>query len=448
LGKISKALNKYAKERQDSTAAVMQAPSQLPLKQADYDALVNYDRFTGHLLQNDRTVGHINGDAIQRLRQDGTIQRLLENKLIYTTGKLTPRGEEEAARLERLGLAVRRMVEPPPPPVRASVPDVMNPPAVVDEEDEYIAAYDSMAPEMATQAPVPQPSPPLAEAKAPPAPAATKAPAPVRPVPDIKKAPALAVAPPKDFQSPVSLSIVEEGNKRFDASRIDRTLVALHTPQSYEAEQFKILRTNILYPVAGQPPRSILITSTAPGEGKTFTAANLAISIASNINKHVLLIDADLRRPQLHRRFGFEDIPGLSDYLERGVPLPSLLVKTSVEKLTLLPGGAAPANPSELISSERMANLIAEVTGRYADRLILIDAPPPTLAAETGVLARQVDGILVVVRFGETQREELSDLIKQMGAPKIIGSVVNHLETTSSRYYGYKYGGHRKQKPN
>ena len=134
--------------------------------------------------------------------------------------------------------------------------------------------------------------------------------------------------------------------------------------------------------------------------------------------------------------------------LTRGVPLPSLLVKTSVEKLTLLPGGAAPANPSELISSERMANLIAEVTGRYADRLILIDAPPPTLAAETGVLARQVDGILVVVRYGETQREELSDLIKQMGASKIIGSVVNHLETTSSRYYGYKYGGHRKQKPN
>ena len=97
--------------------------------------------------------------------------------------------------------------------------------------------------------------------------------------------------------------------------------------------------------MAGEPPRSILVTSTAPGEGKTFSAANLAISIALNINKHVLLIDADLRRPQLHRRFGFDDMPGLSNYLAEGTDLPSLLLKTTVDKLTLLRRTAARATP-------------------------------------------------------------------------------------------------------
>jgi capsular exopolysaccharide synthesis family protein len=196
----------------------------------------------------------------------------------------------------------------------------------------------------------------------------------------------------------------------------------------------------------GQPPRSILLTSTTPGEGKTFSAANLAISIALNINRHVLLIDADLRKPQLHALFGFPTVPGLSNYLAEDRPLSSYLLHTKVEKLTLLPAGPPPENPSELISSERMANLLEEVSHRYPDRLIVIDAPPPAMAAETGVLARQVDGILVVVLFGATRRRDLSDLISLMGEKKILGSIVNRVETASSRYYGYKYGGYKKAK--
>jgi capsular exopolysaccharide synthesis family protein len=311
---------------------------------------------------------------------------------------------------------------------------VLIPPPAVNDEDGFIAAYEPAVHEPPKPAPQPVPETRLAAA------AATPAPTPV-----VRK-PVESTMPADAFKPPVSLPPAGGAQKAYDAARIDPNLVALHTPHSYEAEQFKILRTNILYPVAGQPPRSILVTSTAPGEGKTFTAANLAISIALNINRHVLLIDADLRRPQLHRRFGFGDIPGLSNYLDHGVPLPSLLVKTPVDKLTLLAGGPVPGNPSELISSERMANLIAEVTSRYADRLIVIDAPPPALTAETSVLARQVDGILVVIRHGRTRREDLTDLVNRVGASKILGNVVNYLETSSSRYYGYKYGGNRKRK--
>jgi exopolysaccharide/PEP-CTERM locus tyrosine autokinase len=228
---------------------------------------------------------------------------------------------------------------------------------------------------------------------------------------------------------------------RYSEKAIDPNLVSLLDPQSYEAEQFKILRTNILFPVEGMPPRSILVTSAGPGEGKTFAAANLAISIAMNINKHVLLIDGDMRKPEQHTKFGFGKLPGLTDYLTQGVALTSLLVKTKVEKLSLLPAGEPPPNPSELVSSEQMSNLIEEVTNRYQDRIIVIDSPPPTVAAETGVLARQVDGILLVVSYQKTRFEDAADLIEIMGEEKIIGSMVNFIDPKATRSYGYRQYG-------
>jgi protein-tyrosine kinase len=426
VGKISNALNKYTRERSETQTKLAPLP-RVALTPADSDALVNYDRFTGHLLQQVRLAEEIDSPTVERLRKDGTIERLLENEFIYPGGKLTPRGFEEADRLERQGVAVRRRPEPPPAAPRPSIPAALTPPEAINDEEDFIAAY-----EPSVVQPVEAPS-----AVKPNSIVASK---PAPPLQPIRKGaePEPRAASPATGVSQAHLPRVKQAP---DAGRIDPSLVALNAPQSYEAEQFKILRSNLLYPVMGEPPRSILVTSTAPGEGKTFSASNLAISIALNINKHVLLIDADLRRPQLHQRFGFDDGPGLSNYLTDGTDLPSLLLKTSVDKLTLLPGGPPPRNPSELISSERMINLIAEVSARYTDRLIVIDAPPPGLAAETSVLARQVDGILIVVRRGKTQRENLVDLIQCVGEKKILGSIVNYMETTRSRYYGYKYGG-------
>ena len=223
--------------------------------------------------------------------------------------------------------------------------------------------------------------------------------------------------------------------------KLHKNLVSLKKPQSYEAEQFKILRNNILFPVEGEVPRSLLITSSLQGEGKSFVAANLAVSIAMNVDQHVLLIDCDLRKPDLHRIFGLGDVPGLSDYLAEHRSLATLLQRTNVERLSLLPGGPVPPNPSELMSSERMAGMLDEVKHRYQDRLIVIDSPPPGMAAETSYLARQVDGILLVVQYGKTPREDVEDLMDMVGTEKILGTVVNYLDLHATKRYGYgKYG--------
>jgi len=231
----------------------------------------------------------------------------------------------------------------------------------------------------------------------------------------------------------------------YDSNNIDKNLVALLNPQSFEAEQFKMLRTNLLFPASGKAPRSIMVTSSVPAEGKSFVAANLAISIAQSIQEHVLLIDCDMRRPSMHTRFGFGDIPGLSEYLSNCTPLSSLILKTKIDKLNILPGGKPPHNPSELLSSQQMSGLLEEVKERYRDRYIVIDSPPPKLTAETNAISRQVDGIILVVEYGSTPRQMVSDLIEKMGKEKILGIILNKLDIRFSSYYGMgKYSKYSK----
>ena len=450
MGKISKALDKYASERKSSAPEPPAAAS--PLTHDDIIALVAYDEKTGHLLKTDPATDNVDEHRIEELRAGGTVLRLLENQLIYPGGKLTARGIEEARRLAAVAAAI---------PPRPTTPDADRDRFMRGTEYSLSQAIPSVEPELETKgvsAPALTASAepkeefiaayaatPSLQTVEPPPPAASK---PLKVVPEPKPAAAMPATPRQPLQ-PRAVSKIPHGHGQppvWDDAAIDHNLVALTDSHSPEAEQFKILRTNILFPLAGSPPRSILVTSTGPDEGKTFTAANLAISIALNINRHVLLIDADMRLPQLHKRFGFGSVPGLSDFLAEGRPLPSLLLKTKVDKLTLLAAGLPPDNPAELIGAERMSSLLAEVTNRYPDRIIVIDAPPPALAAETGVLARQVDGILVVVRYGSTRRDELAELVAKVGEKKILGSIVNYIESTDSRYYGYKYAGYGRRK--
>jgi exopolysaccharide/PEP-CTERM locus tyrosine autokinase len=229
-----------------------------------------------------------------------------------------------------------------------------------------------------------------------------------------------------------------------DDVNLDPCLISALKPHSPEAEQFRLLKNNILFPEKGVPPRSIMVTSTVSGEGKSFVSANLAVSIAQNIDEYVLLMDCDLRGPSIHSIFGLQGDRGLSSYLSEQVPLSSLFIKTFLNKLTVLPAGKIPPNPSELLSSEQMRRLIHELKIRYSDRYIIIDTPPPYITSEANAIARQVDGIIIVVKHGMTRKKDVLDIVNYYGREKILGVIYNHVKKTIgseySKYNSIKYG--------
>jgi exopolysaccharide/PEP-CTERM locus tyrosine autokinase len=244
---------------------------------------------------------------------------------------------------------------------------------------------------------------------------------------------------------------------RPDRMRSDFPLVSLFQPGSLGAEQFRRLRTHVLKLNVSDPPKTIMVTSATEGEGKTFVAANLAAGIAHDLHFHALLVDCDLRNPSISQWFGVQNGHGLSDYLVGRGQLPELLMKTEMEKLSILTGGSAQEKPAELIGSKRMEALVRELKSRYNDRYIILDATPLLATTEPEVLARLVDGILIVVRAGVTPRETVKQAIASLDPKKIMGFVLNDVEFKSSglssRYFGSdgyytKYGyGKRRTEP-
>jgi protein-tyrosine kinase len=226
-------------------------------------------------------------------------------------------------------------------------------------------------------------------------------------------------------------------NKNSMLLGLDKNLITYHNPQSVEAELFKVLRTNLLFPADGQAPKVILVTSPLPGDGKSFTSANLAISIAQGVEEHVMLIDCDVRKPTIHSIFGYKQGIGLSDYLAVGTDIATILLKTPIAKLTLFPAGKPPQNPTELLSSKKMKALLEEVKSRYEDRYIIIDSPPPSMAAETNAIVNYVDGVLIVVKAGKTPQSAVTETIEQIGKEKVLGIVLNHADQSVKKYYGY-----------
>ena len=253
-----------------------------------------------------------------------------------------------------------------------------------------------------------------------------------------------SAAKPKHIAVVSSATVSAEIN----LDKIDPNLVSVVNPESLETEIFKVLRAKILFPTSGKPPRSIMVTSAVPGEGKSFVAANLAVNMAQNIEDHVLLMDCDLRRPTMHRMFGLGLVKGLSEHLANGNKISDLLIKTGIGKLSLFPSGTPPHNPSEVLSSAKMAKLLDELKTRYQDRYLIIESPPPMLAPETSAIAKQVDAIIVVIKFGSTPMDAVEELIDNLGKEKIIGAVINRFDARTSRYYGYrKYGKYYRSKP-
>ena len=219
--------------------------------------------------------------------------------------------------------------------------------------------------------------------------------------------------------------------------RLDPMLVSLLDPQSVIAEQFKMLRAKIFTQKMGHGPLTIMVTSPQALDGKSMVSANLAVAIAQGINEYVLLVDCDLRRPAQQRLFGLQAGQGLREYLEVGTSVGPYLQKTTVQKLTLLPAGQPPPNPTELLSSEKMGQLIEELKNRYQDRHIIFDTAPASFAAESSFLSAMTDGILLVVRSGKTGLQTLMEAAGHLQRDKILGVVFNGYSKAHKDYEKY-----------
>ena len=204
------------------------------------------------------------------------------------------------------------------------------------------------------------------------------------------------------------------------------------------SESYRVLRTNIHFATVDAPARTLLVTSSNPGEGKTTTAANLAFAMAMD-GKKVILVDTDLRRPSLHKLLDIPAVPGLTDVLLGHAPLAPIEVMSG---LSVLPSGSTPPNPGELLNSRKFRNLVLELTEQA--EIIIFDSPPVLVAADAAILASQMDGTIIVVETGSTKkasaRRTLS-LLRQARAA-VLGVAYNKMRSTDAPgyyYYNYQY---------
>lgn len=200
------------------------------------------------------------------------------------------------------------------------------------------------------------------------------------------------------------------------------------------SDVFRILRTSVLQRLTVSGGTTLGITSPSMADGKTVVAANLAISLSRLPQHTVLLVDLDLRRPNLHKLFGLEATPGLADYLLAETPLPECLVNPGIDRLVLLPSGAAQRSSSEILSSARMAELARELKSRYPDRLVLYDMPPLLPTDDALVFLGHVDASLLVVEEGKTRRPEVQRALELLKDYRPIGTVLNKSRSPSGRY--------------
>jgi capsular exopolysaccharide synthesis family protein len=230
---------------------------------------------------------------------------------------------------------------------------------------------------------------------------------------------------------------------RFDqtsqakTSHSDSQPVMSKLPKSVSAESYRTLRTNIQLTNLDHPPKSLVITSAAPLEGKSTTALNLAVALAQKESK-VLLIDADLRKPVIHKLLHLDNSTGLADAILNHSRLEAAVKRpNNIDNLWVLTSGSIPSNPSELLGSSRMKALMEQVTKEYD--YVIFDTPPLISVSDSAILASQADGVLLVISPGKVKREivrRTKELLERIGTP-VLGCVFNGVEPSHSNYYYY-----------
>ncbi len=247
------------------------------------------------------------------------------------------------------------------------------------------------------------------------------------------------VKEPADLQVADLNTVAAVQNVSLNGKGPTEGLFTVSQPRSLASEAYRTLRTNLQFSSPDRPLRSLVVTSALATEGKTTTSANLAVVMAQ-AGKRVVLLDADLRRPSLHKTFGLPNRAGLTDALV-GEPgeMRSYLQDTDVENLRIMTSGPLPPNPQELLGSQRMKELIQAVQ-QEAD-IVIVDTPPSLLMADANVLAAHADGVLLVVNTGQTRRDAVQRAthgLRQVGA-HVVGGVLNRVDSRGGRGYYYYY---------
>lgn len=217
-----------------------------------------------------------------------------------------------------------------------------------------------------------------------------------------------------------------------------RQLITVATPKSIISEQFRTIRTNLTFSLPDENLRTLFFTSASPIEGKSTISANTAVTFAQ-AGKKVLFVDADMRKPTVHYTFRLPNAAGLSTVLTKQITLDEVIRETDIENLSVITSGPIPPNPTELLGSQTMVDLLE--TFKEDFDLIVFDAPPTLSVADAQILSNKMDGTVLVIDAGYTEKESVikaKELLVQADA-KILGVVLNNYTSSSGEYYEY-YG--------
>lgn len=257
--------------------------------------------------------------------------------------------------------------------------------------------------------------------------------------------PPLTVSPPVPPERPA----VEPVRIHLE-SLSTRGMVVPGSPPTVTGQEFRVIKRPLLGNAYGRTDRApalngkrVMVTSAFPGEGKSFCAVNLAMSIAAERDHGIILIDADVAKPSIPRELGIKVKSGLMDWLvDESIDLATLVLPTNVETLSVLPAGRHHAQATELLASEAMGRLLAQLSALYPDCIMVFDSPPLLVTTEARVLASYMGQIVMVVEAGKTSREAVSQAIGTIESNEIVGILLNKAQKveTSGYYKGYGYG--------
>jgi capsular exopolysaccharide synthesis family protein len=247
----------------------------------------------------------------------------------------------------------------------------------------------------------------------------------------------------EDYLGATLLGLVEKARVLKDHGENDIELLASKDPKSVFTESIRNIRTSIILSTTDSPHKVVLVTSTRQGEGKSFIASNLAITFAQT-GKKTLLIDTDFRRPRQHKIFGMDQKPGLTNHFIGEIDFESILRPSDIPNLNIITSGLIPPNPSELLGSHSMEKFCDTVRDRFD--MVIFDAPPTMTVTDSVVLSRIVDGVVFVIRSGQTPKELTRRALLQYKNSKcdVLGMILNLVDTSRGSYYSYYYSHYYK----